>query len=70
MHWLIQPRNNIVFNDGQYDTDTDKGKRLLGHELTHVVQQNALTDNVQNTASAKLSRLTSLLSQQHPTGRL
>lgn len=32
--------SNIVFNDGQFSPDTDSGKRLLGHELTHVVQQN------------------------------
>lgn len=31
--------NNIVFNEGQYASATDSGKRLLGHELTHVVQQ-------------------------------
>lgn len=31
--------NNIVFNSGQYSTGTNDGKRLLGHELTHVVQQ-------------------------------
>ena len=33
--------NNIVFNEGQFSPDTDNGKRLLGHELTHVVQQNS-----------------------------
>jgi hypothetical protein len=33
--------NNIVFNSGQYSPNTDSGKRLLGHELTHVVQQGA-----------------------------
>ena len=31
--------NNIVFNSGQYFPGTDNGKRLLGHELTHVIQQ-------------------------------
>jgi hypothetical protein len=31
--------NNIVFNEGQYSSATDNGKKLLGHELTHVVQQ-------------------------------
>ncbi len=31
--------NNIVFNSGQYAPNTESGKRLLGHELTHVVQQ-------------------------------
>jgi len=32
-------QNNIVFGSGQYDTGTDKGKQLMAHELTHVVQQ-------------------------------
>lgn len=31
--------NNIVFGANQYSPDTQKGKRLLAHELTHVVQQ-------------------------------
>jgi peptidoglycan hydrolase-like protein with peptidoglycan-binding domain len=31
--------NNLVFNSGQYNTNSDPGKRLLAHELTHVVQQ-------------------------------
>ena len=31
--------NNIVFNQNQYAPETDTGKRLLAHELTHVVQQ-------------------------------
>ena len=30
---------NIVFNTGQYAPESDSGKRLLAHELTHVVQQ-------------------------------
>ncbi|MFN0276794.1 MAG: DUF4157 domain-containing protein, partial [Chitinophagales bacterium] len=32
--------NNIVFNQNQYQPNTDAGKKLLAHELTHVVQQN------------------------------
>ncbi len=31
--------NNIVFGHGQYSASKDKGRRLLGHELTHVIQQ-------------------------------
>lgn len=31
--------NNIIFNKGQYNPDTNIGKNLLAHELTHVVQQ-------------------------------
>ncbi|MBF2065982.1 MAG: DUF4157 domain-containing protein [Calothrix sp. C42_A2020_038] len=32
---------DIVFGTGQYAPGTHAGKRLLAHELTHVVQQNA-----------------------------
>lgn len=33
--------NDIYFNSGKYDPATTNGKRLLAHELTHVVQQGA-----------------------------
>lgn len=33
--------NNIIFNSGQYQPHTDEGKKLLAHELMHVVQQNS-----------------------------
>jgi Domain of unknown function (DUF4157) len=33
---------NVVFNAGQYTPETITGKRLIAHELTHVVQQNSL----------------------------
>ncbi len=31
--------NDIVFGPGEYSPDTSRGKRLLSHELIHVVQQ-------------------------------
>jgi hypothetical protein len=31
--------NHIVFNQGQYDPHSGSGKKLLAHELAHVVQQ-------------------------------
>ena len=31
--------SDVYFNAGKYDTGSTEGKRLLGHELTHVVQQ-------------------------------
>lgn len=30
---------HMVFGSGQYEPETNKGQRLLAHELTHVVQQ-------------------------------
>ena len=33
--------NDIAFNEGAYQPGTDPGRRLLAHELTHVVQQGA-----------------------------
>lgn len=35
--------NHIVFNSGKFAPSNSDGKRLLAHELTHVVQQNDLT---------------------------
>ena len=34
--------NNIVFNHDQYSPATASGKKLLAHELTHIVQQTGL----------------------------
>jgi len=31
--------NHIIFGDGQYQPSTDKGKKLIAHELAHVIQQ-------------------------------
>ncbi|NOQ33835.1 MAG: DUF4157 domain-containing protein [Methanosarcinales archaeon] len=33
--------NDIVINAGRYAPETSEGKKLLAHEMTHVVQQNA-----------------------------
>ncbi len=32
--------NDIYFNEGKYSPNSDSGKHLLAHELTHTVQQN------------------------------
>jgi hypothetical protein len=37
--------NNIVFGTGQFAPRTHKGRRLIAHELTHVVQQSGLRGN-------------------------
>ena len=33
--------SDVYFNSGKYDPDSGEGKKLLAHELTHVVQQGA-----------------------------
>ena len=43
--------NEITFAPGQFQPDTQKGKELIGHELTHVKQQRE--NRVQPTTQAK-----------------
>ena len=38
--------NNIVFGEGQYNPKINSGKRLLAHELTHVVQQSGVNKSI------------------------
>ncbi len=45
---------NVVFGAGQYSAETTAGKRLLAHELTHVVQQ---TSGL-SSAGYRIQRLT------------
>ena len=46
---------NIVFGAGQYAPGTSAGKRLLAHELTHVIQQGA-SRPLWESASSNLGR--------------
>ncbi len=41
--------NNIVFAKGKYQPETEEGKRLLAHELTHVIQQQGIQRKIQRT---------------------
>ena len=40
--------HDIFFGQGRYSSSTPEGKRLLAHELTHVVQQHGRRANVAN----------------------
>jgi hypothetical protein len=42
--------NDIYFNEGKYNPDSDSGKHLLVHELTHTVQQGASPNNSVQTS--------------------
>lgn len=46
---------DVVFGAGQYIPWTDAGKKLLAHELTHVVQQ---TGRCRNGGTAQIQRFT------------
>jgi Domain of unknown function (DUF4157) len=45
-------KNNIVFGEGQYAPHAAEGKKLLAHELTHVVQQGGDSIKRQTVSSA------------------
>jgi hypothetical protein len=44
--------NNIVFNEGHYNTESIEGKKLLAHELTHVMQNGTESQTIQRQAPA------------------
>ncbi len=50
--------SNVVFGSGEYQPGSDQGRRLLSHELTHVVQQkNRVSQaSLQRTCSPARSR--------------
>jgi hypothetical protein len=54
---------DVIFGSGQYAPETMQGKRLLAHELTHVVQQNiskakglGITRNISSSSGLIASR--------------
>jgi hypothetical protein len=55
--------NNIVFNSGNYSPNTEEGKNLLAHELTHALQQGAVTRFSPAGFSERDSQLTGIYSQ-------
>ncbi len=47
---------DIVFGSGEYQPDTTEGRRLLAHELTHVVQQGGIGAMIQRVARPQCRR--------------
>lgn len=39
--------SDVYFNEGQYNPSSNDGKHLLAHELTHTIQQKAVSENIQ-----------------------
>ncbi|NJO12677.1 MAG: DUF4157 domain-containing protein [Gammaproteobacteria bacterium] len=49
--------NDVVFAAGHYAPHTDEGRRLIAHELTHVIQQGRAGQQLQRWASCKPARM-------------
>jgi len=47
--------HDIFFGDGEYQPESDSGKGLIGHELTHVVQQETVSSIAQKAKKPKKS---------------
>ena len=61
--------NNVVFAAGEYSSESETGKRLLAHELTHVRQQSGNSRLVQRhaTQQARMNRICYRNANQEPT---
>ena len=46
-------RNHVVFGPVQHDPESEEGKHLLAHELTHVVQQTSLPSKGKKTSKKR-----------------
>jgi hypothetical protein len=46
-------KNHIVFGQGEYAPTTDRGRHLLAHELTHVLQQGSGKPGIQRKLSTE-----------------
>jgi len=57
--------HHVVFNTNQYRPGSESGRRLLAHELTHVVQQGAV-DGSTSPNAASLSRKAASVLQRKP----
>lgn len=57
-------RHNIVFGAGQYAPEMHEGRRLIAHELTHTIQQNAAINLGVNENQGELSAIRGELVQR------
>ncbi|MFK7771552.1 MAG: DUF4157 domain-containing protein [Saprospiraceae bacterium] len=49
-------KNNIYFNEGNFKPNTKSGKKLLAHELTHVVHQQFSSPQIQRDPDAEAKK--------------
>ncbi|HTE11534.1 MAG TPA: DUF4157 domain-containing protein [Chitinophagaceae bacterium] len=58
--------NHVVFGAGKYQPETNNGKQLLAHELTHVLQQKNAGPALQRKGCGFVSTPEGLWADQHP----
>lgn len=56
--------NNVVFANNQYGLNTNQGRRLIAHELTHVVQQSGASSGGQLQGKLPVSQSDDVFEQQ------
>ncbi|MDB5133750.1 MAG: hypothetical protein JWP37_353 [Mucilaginibacter sp.] len=61
--------NHVVFGEGQYQPNTNTGKQLLAHELTHVVQQTQSSDSGLTRKKDKEIQRSAYWSEASPYGK-
>ncbi len=59
---------DIFFGSDQYHPETGEGKRLLAHELTHIIQQNGQTARIQREQIPQYTRPPSRGARRAPGG--
>ncbi len=60
--------NNIVIANGEYDFNTLRGKKLMAHELTHVVQQTMSADKKSYLTSGAQNTIQRVGHEEEPEG--
>ena len=62
-------RRDVVFGAGEYQPSTSEGRRLLAHELTHVMQQNERNPKFLNSTKEDIINRLDIVTERrkHPT---
>ena len=63
--------NDIYFNEGKYNPNSDSGKHLLAHELTHTIQQSGgIGRKIQRFAHTTTASVDSLAIEDYESSRI
>jgi hypothetical protein len=63
-------KNNIVFGKGQYNPNSFEGRKLLAHELTHVIQQGKSTKIAHTKSPVSLQKSSPALQKKDGPGKV